>query len=181
MSMLNRTILLCSVLALPGLAAARSLQPLPGGYYKTGEGTRQKKVAFAKVDVYDITHSMKQVPSNPTREAIVDANVDKKFDWDMLRNVDGKRISNALRDAYKLNGYADDARVEKLVQPFQGGLKKGDHVQIWYDAASQTTSVVTPRGRATIPGHDFMKETWSIWFGKIDQPSLTQSLMSDLR
>ena len=74
-----------------------------------------------------------------------------------------------------------DARVEKLVQPFQHGLKKGDHVQIWYDAASQTTSVMTPHGRATIPGRDFMKETWSIWFGKIDQPELTQSLMSDLR
>ena len=181
MSMLKRTIVLWSVLALPGLAAAYTLQTLPGGYYKTGEGTRQKKVAFMKVKVYDITHSMKQVPANSTREAIIDADVDKKFDWQMLRHVDEKRLSNALREAYKMNGYADDARVEKMIQPFRGGLKKGEHVQIWYDAATQTTSLMTPHGRVTVPGRDFMKGTWSIWFGKIDQPDLTQSLMSDLR
>jgi hypothetical protein len=31
---------------------------------------------------------------------------------------------------------------------------------------------------ATVAGQDFMKAVWSIWFGKIDQPSMGDQLIS---
>jgi hypothetical protein len=38
--------------------------------------------------------------------------------------------------------------------------------------------VTSPSGSATVPGEEFMKATWSIWFGKIDQPNLGDSLLN---
>ncbi len=157
---------------------ARAVEYLPGGYIKTGDGTRVKKVAMMKVQVYDITHSMKQVPSPLTPEAVIDADVDKKFDWVMLRGVDAKKLEETMRDAYHKNGFNDDAKINQFLAPFRGGLSEGAQVQIYYDAPTKTTTMVTPNGRATIPGTDFMKATWRIWFGNIDQPDLTRSLLN---
>ncbi|MBI2391667.1 MAG: hypothetical protein HYV09_18910 [Deltaproteobacteria bacterium] len=36
------------------------------------------------------------------------------------------------------------------------------------------------RATATVAGHDFMRATWSHWFGKTDQPELGAALMSKL-
>jgi hypothetical protein len=37
---------------------------------------------------------------------------------------------------------------------------------------------VQGQGAASVDGVDFMKAVWSIWFGKIDQPSLGDQLIS---
>jgi hypothetical protein len=124
---------------------------------------------------------MKQVPSPATQQAIVDANVDEKFDWRMLREVDGPRLAGAMRDAYRMNGQPPDQRVESFLAPLQQGLPEGAVVQIFYDASSRTTTLVTPKGRASVPGEGFMKATWRIWFGNIDQPGLTSEQLEDVR
>ena len=45
------------------------------------------------------------------------------------------------------------------------------------NAANKATTIVSPAGTATVRGEEFMKATWSIWFGKIDQPALGDSLI----
>jgi len=42
------------------------------------------------------------------------------------------------------------------------------------------TVTVQGGGTATIPGVDFMKAVWSIWFGKIDQPALGDALIRNI-
>lgn len=147
----------------------------------TGTGTRVKTVAFLDVDVYSISHYIKGAAPAKSKQAVIDAEIEKKFVWKMLRDVDKEKIVTALRDAYAMNGYGDAGKIGTFVGAFSGELAEGASVTIRYDAAKQETSVkVGGGGNATVAGSDFMKATWSIWFGKIDQPKLGDQLISKL-
>lgn len=149
-------------------------------YTLTGTGTRVKTVAFIDVNVYSISHYMKQLPSAKSKQAVIDMDTDKKFQWTMLRDVDHEKIVDALKGAYAMNGYTDSAKIGKLIGAFKSELKKGGNVTIAYSADKKATTVTTADGSATVEGVDFMKATWSIWFGKIDQPKLGDQLISKL-
>ena len=85
-----------------------------------------------------------------------------------------------VSEAFTKNGYDDSAKINSFLGSFGKELKEGDQVTINYDAAKKTTTATSPSGSATVQGEDFMKATWSIWFGKIDQPKLGDQLMSKL-
>jgi hypothetical protein len=52
---------------------------------------------------------------------------------------------------------------------------------ISYSATAKNVTIwVQGAGSATIAGADFMKAVWSIWLGKIDQPSMGDQLISKL-
>jgi hypothetical protein len=173
-----RTLLALSALMLLSLPAG-ALERGGDGYFHTGEGVRYKKIAFINIKVYAIDHYMKDLPREKSKQAVIDADVDKRFSWKMLRTVDAEKIKNALREAYAKNGYGDTARIDSFVSSIAKELKEGDSVNIRYDAASKSTTISSPAGSATISGEAFMKATWSIWFGKIDQPALGDSLLKD--
>ena len=157
---------------------ASALERDRDGYFHTGDGIRVKKVAFIHVKVYAIDHYMKDLPPQKSKQAVIDADVDKRFSWKMLRSVDAEKIKNALREAYAKNGYADAGKINPFVDSIAKELKEGDAVTIKYDAAKKTTTITSPAGSATIPGEAFMKATWSIWFGQIDQKDLGDSLLN---
>ena len=171
-----RTLLALVALGLFALPAS-ALERDHDGYFHTGEGIRYKKVAFINVKVYEIDHYMKDLPPQKSKQAVIDADVDKKFSWKMLRSVDADKIKNALREAYAKNGYGDAAKINSFVDSIAKELKEGDSVTIRYDAAKKATTITSPAGTATVPGEDFMKATWSIWFGKIDQKDLGDNLL----
>jgi hypothetical protein len=98
-------------------------------------------------------------------------------------------MKNAFREAFKLNGYGDNGKIEQFV----GALGSGDVAEwekdkkmppsmtIVYNAGSQTTSINVPgHGNASVGGVDFMKAVWSIWYGKIDQPTMGDELIGAL-
>jgi hypothetical protein len=151
------------------------------GYYHTGDGVRTKTVAFINVDVYAIGHDIKCLPPAKSKQAIIDLDCDKRLTWQMRRDVDKEKIKNALRDAYAMNGYTDQGKINQAMSAFTGELKEKSFVVITYDSTKKETRIwVQGQGDVTIPGADFMKGTWSIWFGKIDQPSLGDALISKL-
>ncbi|WP_394849491.1 chalcone isomerase family protein [Pendulispora brunnea] len=170
------------VLCLVALVAnAFALERLPNGYYHTGDGVRQKKILFASVDVYAIGHEMKELPPAKSKQAVIDADISKRFIWKMKRDVDSEKIQNALSEAYAMNGYTDKAKIGKFLAVFSKELKENQIVTITYDADKKTTTLQVQGGAsATADGVDFMKATWRIWFGKIDQPSLGDALISRL-
>lgn len=161
-------------------ASAHALERGRDGYYETGDGIRYKKVAFIHVKVYSIKNEMKELPAQKSKQAVINADVDKRLQWRMLRDVDAGKIRNALREAYAMNGYNDTAKIDKLVNSVTKELKDGDTVTISYDAAKKVTTMTSPSGSVSVPGEDFMKATWSIWFGKIDQPKLGDELIERL-
>src|SRR4051794_30223011 len=73
----------------------------------TGSGVRVKTVAFVDVNVYAISHYMKQLPASKSKQAVIDMDTGKKFVWTMKRDVDQEKIQNALKDAFAMNGYTD--------------------------------------------------------------------------
>jgi hypothetical protein len=171
-----RTLLAVAALALFALPAS-ALERGTDGYFHTGEGIRYKKIAFINIKVYEIDHAMKDLPQQKSKQAVIDADVDKRLHWKMLRSVDAEKIRNALREAYAKNGYNDSAKIASFVDSITKELKEGDSVTIRYDAAKKATTITSPGGTATVPGEEFMKATWSIWFGKIDQKNLGDELL----
>ena len=169
---------LLAVLALGLLATpASALERGSDGYFHTGDGIRYKKIAFINIKVYEIEHAMKDLPQQKSKQAVIDANVDKKLSWKMLRSVEAEKIRNALREAYAKNGYNDAGKINAFVDSISKELKEGDNVTIKYDAATKATTITSPAGSATVPGEEFMKATWKIWFGNIDQKNLGDQLL----
>jgi chalcone isomerase-like protein len=173
-----RTLLALVALGLFALPAS-ALERGRDGYFHTGDGIRYKKIAFINIKVYSIDHYMKDLPQQKSKQAVIDANVDKRISWKMLRTVEADKIKNALREAYAKNGYGDAAKINSFVDSITKELKQGDNVTIKYDAGTKATTITSPAGSATVAGEDFMKATWSIWFGKIDQKDLGDSLLKD--
>jgi hypothetical protein len=150
------------------------------GFFHTGDGVRVKKIAFVKIKVYAINHYMKELPPQKSKQAVIEADVDKRFVWKMLRNVEASKIKSALREAYAANGFTEATKIESFVNALNRDFKEGDEVTIGYDAAKKATTLAGPGGTTTVAGDDFMKATWSIWLGKIDQPGLGDALIQRL-
>jgi hypothetical protein len=177
----SRLSLLVAALAALVLAVTAAITPARADDWTlTGSGIRVKKVVMVDVNVYAISHYMKQLPPTKSKQAVIDMDTSKKFVWTMKRDVDREKIQNALKDAYAMNGYGDGGKIAAAIGAFKSDLKEKDSVTIAYDADKKETTATTPSGSATIGGVDFMKATWSIWFGKIDQPSLGDQLISKL-
>lgn len=155
---------------------------LADGWIHTGDAVRVKSVAFITVNVYAIRHDMKDKPATKSKQAVIDADVDKKFTCQMLRGVTQSQIQGALREAFKLNGYTDTAKIEQFVGAFnQPEVKDKGTWVVSYNAANKSVSLwVKDAGSSTVAGQDFMKAVWSIWFGKIDQKSMGDQLLSKL-
>jgi len=163
------------------VSSAWALDPGKDGFFHTGDGVRVKKVAFVNVKVYAIHHAMKQLPSTKSKQAVIDIDCDKKISFKMLRDVDAEKLQGALRDGYALNGYGDTAKISQFVGAMSKELKEGSWVTITYSSATKTTSIsVQGAGNASVAGEDFMKATWSLWFGKIDQPSLGDAMIQKI-
>ena len=146
----------------------------------TGSGVRVKKVVLVDVNVYAISHYMKQLPPSRSKQAVIEMDTGKKFVWTMKRDVDQEKIQNALKDAFAMNGYADGGKIGQFIGAFKAELKEKASVTIVYDPDKKETSVSTGSGSATVGGVDFMKAVWSIWFGKIDQADLGSQLISKI-
>jgi hypothetical protein len=160
----------------PRLAAA--LEREPGGFYRTGSGVRVKHVGPFSAKVYAISHYMRDLPPSKSKQAVITMETDKALSWRLLRDLDAKQIQDAMRDGFKMNGYADQAKIQQFVGAFTKKVPENTLITITYKSAPKTTTIaVAGDGTATIPGSDFMRGVWSIWFGKIDQPELGDALV----
>jgi hypothetical protein len=148
----------------------------------TGDAVRTKSVGPFTAKVYAIRHDMKERPAQKSKQAVIDADVDKKFTWRMLRDVDSSKIKKALIEALQMNGFNDGGRSGQFVSAFnKEEVKENSAVVISYNAAAKNVTIwVQGAGTATVAGQDFMKAVWSIWLGKIDQPSMGDQLISKL-
>jgi hypothetical protein len=155
---------------------------LADAWIYTGDAVRTKSVGPFTAKVYGIRHDMKEKPATKSKAAVIEADVDKKFTWRMLRDVDSSKIKKALTEALQMNGFNDGGRIGQFVGAFnKEEVKENSAVVISYSAAAKSVTIwVQGAGTATIAGPDFMKAVWSIWLGKIDQPDMGDQLISKL-
>lgn len=155
---------------------------LGGDMIGTGEGVRTKSFGPFSVKIYAIRHEMKERPAAKSRDAVIAADVDKRFTLRLLRDCPTAKIQSGLRESLALNGYADQAKIDQFLRALdKKEFPENTSVVIAYDAASKTTSIrVQGGGTASVVGPEFMRGIWSIWFGKIDQRELGDQLMARL-
>lgn len=166
-----------ALIALALLGAARAEDE----WKLTGTSTRVKSVAFVSVKVYAIESWVKELPKTKSKRAMIELECGKKLVWTMRRDVEAEKIRKALVEAFELNGYKDAAAIETFTGPFRNELKENSHVTIvWDPARKETTVEVDGGGKAAVPGAEFMRAAWSLWFGKIDQEELGEELISKL-
>lgn len=167
------------------LALALSAPALAQTMIKTGEGIRQKKVAFLTFDVYKITSFVKEAPVAKTRDGLLEANVDKKFELVFQRDVEAHKITESLLKAYKTCDYNDQEKINKMLSVFKADFKKKDKITISYTAADTKTTMTSADGASlAVDGPEIMKATWCIWLGKglkDEQPKLGDELVKELR
>ena len=165
------------VIAISFLLLGMEVFSQAANFTTTGSAIRVKKIAFVSVNVYAITHQMKDIPEARSAAEFINAETDKRFILKMKRDVDSAKIVTAINDAFGLNGYSNKANQDTFSSVLTGDLKENDTITISYNAASKTTTCNYSGKTSTVAGSDFMKATWSIWFGKIDEPSLTTALV----
>ena len=87
----------------------------------TGSGIRVKTVAFIDVNVYSISHYMKELPPTKSKQAVIDMETGKKFVWTMKRDVDKEKIQNALKDAFGVDLATESEMVlrDKLLDAYR--------------------------------------------------------------
>lgn len=162
------------------VSTAFALQPDKDGWFHTGSGIRQKTIVLIKVDVYSISHYAKALPAKNKR-AVIDLAADKKFIIKLKRDIASEKLQGALKEGYANNGYTGAANINKFTSAFTGELKEGTVAVIQYNAETKTTTLAGGGKVVSIPNDEaFMKATWSIWFGKFDQPELGDALISKL-
>lgn len=169
---------LATVVALVALASSA----LADDWVTTGYGVRVKSIAFIDVNVYSISHQMKGTLPAKSKQAVWDADQDKRFVWQFLRDVPCEKVQKAMRDGFAMNGYTDQGKINTYAGACNGAeMKEKSSVVITYNATAKTTTIwMQGMGTATIPGIDFMKAVWSLWFGKIDQPRLGDQLIAKM-
>ena len=67
------------VLGISLLVLGMEVSAQAANFTTTGSGIRVKKIAFVSVNVYAITHQMKDVPENRAAAEFINAETDKKF------------------------------------------------------------------------------------------------------
>jgi len=174
---LLRSLVLAALTVAPN---ALAIQADANGWYHTGDAVRQKTVLFVTANVYAIGHDMKCVVPK-SKQAVIDADCDKKFTWRMMRDVGAGKIVDAMKEAYAKNGYTDAGKINQALAAFNAEFKENAYVKISYDSTAKTTTFWEQNGgTATIAGVDFMKGTWKIWLGNIDPPSIGDQLIANL-
>jgi hypothetical protein len=170
-----------SVLSSSGTASADP-PAQAAAWTHTGDAVRTKSVGPFTAKVYSIRHDIKGDKPAKAKQAVIEADIEKKFTWRMLRDVESTKIQKALTEALQMNGFGDGGRIAQFVGAFSAEeIKENYSVIIFYNPGPKTTTISVQGGKVvTIPGADFMKAVWSIWLGKIDQPSMGDSLISKL-
>jgi hypothetical protein len=156
------------------------------GFFQTGVGTRSKMGG----KIYDIFHSIKELPDTKSKQALIDAPTDKRFTMVfrevplLLKPIVGgsawpkDKIIGSFREGFAANGFTNKEKIDKFVGTVTQDLAAKDTIFIQYNAASKTTTITAKGAKASIEGEDFMKAVWSLWFGKIDQKDLSDALIA---
>jgi hypothetical protein len=181
--MIARFVTLLSIVAalLTLSSAARAAQRASDGYYRTGSAVQTANHWPFTIDVFAIWHDTWQLPSMNTRQALINLDVDKRFTMQMMRDLDAGRLRDGLREGFHRNGYTDDAIIDRFLAPLTGTLAKGKTMWILYDATEKRTRLLLDaNASSSIVGVEFMRATWSLWFGNSKPSDIGDALIKDL-
>ena len=167
--------------ALLGLLLTASSGAFADPMIYTGDAVRTKSVGPFTAKVYAIRHDMKERPATKSKQAVIDADVDKKFTWRMLRDVDSEDPEGALRGprAERLHRRRPHRPVRRRVQQGGGQGELGGRHQLQRDGEERDDLGAGRRLRDDRRSglHEGRLEHLA---RKIDQPAMGDQLISKL-
>lgn len=105
---------------------------------------------------------------NPTRNAtqVIQSNQKKRLILHFVRDVDASDVRDAYRTslAAALRNPALRERVNQLLG-YMGAMREGNRMTYTYVPGTGVTVQIGTRVKGTIPGEDFARAFFSIWFG----------------
>jgi hypothetical protein len=119
--------------------------------------------------VYSIGSYVEQGHGIHTAEDLVGADVPKQLHLVMERDVDGKSMATAFREAVRLNypAPAFNSELDKLSEVLQTmALRKGDHVWLSHVPGLGFHARVAGQKEMLIPNPSFSRAIWEIYLGK---------------
>ena len=141
-----------------------------------GVGVRKKFF----VDVYLGALYLKTPTQNP-QEVISSEQPKRVLLHVIYKQVDADKWVEGWKEGFQKSASNPDqalsAKIDQFLGFFKEPVKKGETVQISYIPGQGTNVAIKGQSKGTIPGADFMKALWSIWFGP--EPA-SESLMKGM-
>ena len=146
----------------------------------TGTAMR-KKLLF---NVYTVGSYVQEGTPVHSADDLADADAPKQLHLVMERDLDGKTMANAFREAVRLNYAAPefDGELDTLARFLeQTAVKKGDHVWLSHVPGVGFHGRLAGKKEIVIPNSRFSKAIWEIYLGKNNLgESIKQGLTSRL-
>ncbi|MEM7183236.1 MAG: chalcone isomerase family protein [Spirochaetota bacterium] len=158
------------------LASLLSISLFASGYKTTGKSVRIKRVFFKNFRIYQINHWIDKDFNYAKPKELIFANVNKYFTLKMLRTLKAQRILKPSIEVYESNNFHDRKTIRKAFKHITGELKKGEKLQIYYNAKNTSTTFSFRGKKSVIYGKKFMQATWACWFANTPQPSMRRQL-----
>ena len=145
------------------------LLPAEGGrpaLYLNGAAKR-KFLLF--VDVYVGSLYVESPSENP--EQLLETDSYRRMEFQMLRNVRGRKIADAFYEGMQLNvsnevAQGMEKQINQMVGMFDQRLSKGDVAVVEYIPGKGTHVVLAGNDRGMIPGKGLFDAILSIWIGE---------------
>lgn len=163
-------------LILPRLTLATEIEGIEIADYMPAEKGRPslqlngvaKRKFLMFVDVYVGSLYVQE----PTRNAenLLESDQYRRMEFNMLRNVRGRKIADAFYEGMRLNvtqeqAEAMESQIQQLLGFFDQRLKVGDKAVVEYIPGTGTRVSLAGKERGVIPGKDLFDAILSIWIG----------------
>jgi hypothetical protein len=133
-------------------------------------GVGMREATFLKIDVY--TFGAHAVTRTCDLARMRDADEVKHLQMDFIRDVSADKMHANMKDNFATQTPKDasaslKARVRTFLGTFDKDIIEGTSVQVDYIPSEGTRVKIGGRQvGAPIPGADFMRVVWAIWFGR---------------
>ncbi len=114
-------------------------------------------------------------PSHKPKEVITDPGIKRVVMHFLYKEVSAEKMRGAWMEGFKDNLGDNLTSMKKKIDQFNAlfteAVRKGDEVWVTYLPDKGTQVIVKGKEKGIIPGKDFMKAVFSIWFGEIPADS----------
>ena len=165
------SVLLLALGAAEAPAASREGVTLPdrlevGGQDLVLNGLGIREATMFNVNVYVAGLYVKEKTSNPAD--VIDPKAPKRILMHFVRDVDASDVRGAYEEGFEKNAgkaYASMKANVKKLNGWMSDMKKGQRMAITYVPGEGTSVSVQGKTKGTIPGEDFGKVMFTIFFG----------------
>ncbi len=162
---------------LGGAGTAGATPPGPDGFVQTGLVVRMDRAGVP----YSILHEVKELPKQRTSDALVTAEVDKRFVITPLRDATCADFRAMLDVRLTRNGARRQLEGALPLACSATLLRAHSRILLNYSARTKIVTLrIERQGTAEASGTDAMRVVWNAWLGPAEQVADRKALSSHM-